>query len=242
MGIGSRSVSVALTLLGAVLPIAGAARARGDDDPPRSRPAASAAIADDRVPTGPALADARAEYRRRHGRTTTRVPTSAAAVAAAESLLDEAVGEPSATVRWVLYEEARKLGVAAGSATIVGRSVRLASAEFDFDELSLELRALREIPLRALPAGRLAELARAAEAVATRAESDGRDRVALDALALAVRAWQAAGDGVTARIAAERHDRKVAQGAGRAPGRSRLDADGRTPFRGGAAGEEKGGR
>lgn len=170
------------------------------------------------------------------------MPTAAATEVAAERLLDEAVGEPSPAVRWVLFDEARKLGVAAGSATIVGRAVRLASAEFDFDELVLELRSLREIPLRPLPAGRRGELARAAEAIATRAESDGRDRVALEALALAVRAWEAAGDGAAARMAAERHDRKVAQADGLRSSRSRASAEdeGRKPFRGSGGGGKRG--
>ncbi len=237
------AVGLLLTLLWVWSPPIGVdSRARGDD--PRAtepRPGASLVRPDGRIPTGAALADARAEFRRRHGRTTTRVQTATAAVAGAESLLDEAIGEPSATVRWVLFDEARKLGVAAGNAGIVGRAIRLASAEFDFDELALELGSLREIPLRALPPARAAELARAAEAVATRAESDGRDRMVLDSLALAVRAWQAAGDGVTARLAAERHDRKVAQVGDRSPPRPGGGPGGgaRTPFRG-DGGEKRG--
>lgn len=212
--------------------------ARGDDRPPGTeRPGAAEAAEDDRVPSGSPLADARAEFRRRHGRVTTRVPTAFAAVAAAESLLQETAGEPEPAMRWVLLDEARKLGVAAGNAAIVGRAIRLASAEFDFDELLLEIRSLREIPLRALPRDRAAELAAAAEALATRAESDGRDRLAIDALALAVRGWQAAGDDATARLAAARHDRKVAPVNDQLRAAKRPGHEGdAAPFRGGRKG------
>jgi len=204
----------------------------------RASRAAAAPPADGRIPSGVTLAEARAEFRRRHGRSPARATTSGGAIRDAEELLTEAVAEPSAAVRWVLLDEARKLGVAAGSAGIVGRAIRLASAEFEFDELGNEYLSLREIPLRALSPPRAKELAQAAEALATRSESDGRERLSLDSLALAVRAWQAAGIESQARGAAERHDRKVAAARERDPA-GRGDVRTPLPFRGGSRDPER---
>jgi hypothetical protein len=109
-------------------------------------------------------------------------------------------------VKWVIIEEARELAISAGSPRVVGQSVRVATAEFDFDALSVEYRALAEIPLRALDPGRASELATAAGAVATRAEVDRRFDVAVSAQGLAIRAWQRAGDIQAARLASQRRD------------------------------------
>jgi hypothetical protein len=141
------------------------------------------------VPSQRSLVDARSTFRKRYGDPTSRVRTSTAALMLAEALLKEAAGENHAAVKWV-----------------IGQSVRVATAEFDFDALSVEYRALAEIPLRALDPGRASELATAAGAVATRAEVDRRFDVAVSAQGLAIRAWQRAGDIQAARLASQRRD------------------------------------
>ena len=163
------------------------------------------------VPSGSALSAARARFRRRYGSMATAARSRATAIRSAEALLGDAAGEPSAASRWVMLDEARKLAVAAGDADAVSRAVRVAAADFGIDGLRLEYRSLREIPLRALGPGDAGELARQAEALATSAETDGRTTAALDALALAMRAWQAAGLPDQARAAAVRHDAILAK-------------------------------
>lgn len=158
------------------------------------------------VPSQRSLVDARSTFRKRYGDPTSRVRTSTAALMLAEALLKEAAGENDAAVKWVIIEEARELAISAGSPRVVGQSVRVATAEFDFDALSVEYRALAEIPLRALDPGRASELATAAGAVATRAEVDRRFDVAVSAQGLAIRAWQRAGDIQAARLASQRRD------------------------------------
>lgn len=216
---------------------------QGSDRPPftvRDRPGARS-LGDrttlDDSPSAATLAKARAEYRRRHGGSREGVGTSAAAQRKAEDLMNEAAAERSPAMRWVLLDEARKMGIASGSAFLVDRAVRLLGSEFDVDELDLEYRSLREIPIRALRGERIADLARSAEKLATGAEADGRTGLAIDSLALAVRAWQALGAGRAARSAAERHDHLVAKArddakasrANRAgPGRSPNDPERRS--------------
>ena len=115
-------------------------------------------------------------------------------------------------MKWLILDEARRLGVAAGSAVAVTRAIRLASSEFDFDAVALEYRSLLDIPLQALDPARARDLARAAEGVATLAETDLRPDLAVLAQALAVRAWQRTGDETAALRAAERHDALGAEG------------------------------
>jgi hypothetical protein len=73
----------------------------------------------------------------------------------------------------------------------------------------MELRCLKQIPLRGLDAPRAASLASAAEDIATRAEADRRMDKAVSATLLAYRAWQRAGNKEAARQAAVRHDALV---------------------------------
>lgn len=166
------------------------------------------------VPSGAALSRARARFRRRYGGMAAAARSRTGAIRSAEALLGDAAAESSAALRWVLLEEARRLAVAAGDADAVSRAVRVAAADFGIDGLRLEYRSLREIPLRALRPDDAAELARRAESLATSAETDGRPTVALDALALATRAWQSAGRTDEARAAAVRHDAILARARG----------------------------
>lgn len=146
--------------------------------------------------------------------------------------MNEAAAERSQALRWVLLDEARKTGIASGNAVVVTRAVRLLSAEFAVDGAGLEYRSLREIPLQALRGQRATEVARAAETLAARADLDGRSGLAIDAQALAVRAWQAAGADSAARAAAERHDRLLAEAReGAAASRERDDTGRRPPDR-----------
>jgi len=156
------------------------------------------------VPSQRALVDARSEFRQRYGNPAARVRTSSATLLLAEALMAEAAGESDLAVKWVILEEARKLAISAGSPLVVGRSVRVASAEFDFDALAVEYRSLLEIPLRAIDPGRAADLANAAAGVATRAEVDQRYDVAILAQGLTIRAWQRAGNIHAARAASLR--------------------------------------
>ena len=150
------------------------------------------------VPSQRALVDARSEFRQRYGNPAARVRTSSATLLLAEALMAEAAGESDLAVKWVILEEARKLAISAGSPLVVGRSVRVASAEFDFDALAVEYRSLLEIPLRAIDPGRAADLANAAAGVATRYD------VAILAQGLTIRAWQRAGNIHAARAASLR--------------------------------------
>ena len=159
------------------------------------------------VPSQRALVDARATFRQRYGDPTSRARTSSAALLLAEALIKEAGGESDTAVKWVILEEARELAISAGSPAVISRTVRAASAEFDFDALTVEYRALLEIPLRALDRGRASDLATAATTVATQAETERRFDIAVLAQGLAIRAWQRAGDLQSARSATERLDR-----------------------------------
>lgn len=158
------------------------------------------------VPSQRTLVDARATFRRRYGNPAARARTATATLLVAEALIAEASTEADAAVKWVIFDEARKLAISAGSPLIIGRAVRLASSEFEFDALNVEYRSLLEIPLRALDPGRASELADAATAVATRAELDRRFDLAMLAQGLAIRAWQRADNIHAARAATRRLD------------------------------------
>jgi len=157
-------------------------------------------------PSSRDLAAARTEMQRRYREVLSHTGTAAGARLAAETLLNESFEEPNRPLKWLMLEEARRLGEAAGQATIVSRSISLAAATWDFDAIQVELRCLKQIPLRGLDPQRAAGLASAADAVATRAEADGRTHEAVAATLLAYRAWQRAGNMVAAQQAAARHD------------------------------------
>jgi hypothetical protein len=156
------------------------------------------------VPSQRVLVDARATFRQHYGNPTARARTSTATLLVAEALLAEATNESDPAVKWVILDEARKLAISAGSPQIIGRAVRIASSEFDFDAINVEYRSLLEIPLRALDPGRASELAEAAEGIATRAEIDRSFDQAILAQGLSIRAWQRAGNIDGARTATKR--------------------------------------
>lgn len=160
----------------------------------------------DKPPSSRNLIESRAELRRRFREPLSHADTAAGARLAAETLLTAAITEDDLSLKWVMLDEARRLGEAAGQAGIVSRAISLASGVFEFDAIDLELRCLKQIPLRGLDARRAASLASAAEDIATRAEADQRLDKAADASLLAYRAWQRAGNKAAARQAATRHD------------------------------------
>ncbi|MFM7289857.1 MAG: hypothetical protein ACKO6B_01330, partial [Planctomycetia bacterium] len=80
------------------------------------------------------------------------------------------------------------------------------SAVYEFDAIDLELRSLKQIPLRGIDARRASGVASAADSIATRAEADRRPDKAAAAAALASRAWQRAGNKAAAAQSAARHD------------------------------------
>lgn len=183
--------------------------ARADDTAARPRPAMgqlAPAARSDAPPSSRDLVDARADMQRRFRSLLAHAGTAAAARAAAETLLQEAIDEPDRNLKWLMLEESRRLGESAGQALIVSRAIGLAAASYDFDAIDKELRCLQQMPLRGLDAQRAAALATAAGAIATRAEADGRTDKAVAATLLAYRAWQRAGDHEAARRAATRHD------------------------------------
>lgn len=201
----------------ALLAIAAAAESPAQEPPPAasSRPVMTSlppAELARQPPTQRALVDARAEIKRRYRELLFRSRTSAGAERAADAFLDAAASEPDRAVKWVLFEEARRLGAASGNAAVIDRSVTLASATYDFDALDLEFRSLEEIPLRALSPQRAMKLAEVAEGLATRAESDRRFDLALEAQDLAIKAWQRAGAIEACRRAMVRHGEIVAAG------------------------------
>jgi hypothetical protein len=142
----------------------------------------------------------------------TLLPLAAGAERAADAFLEAAASEPDRALKWLLFAEARRLGAASGNAAVIDRSVSLASATYDFDALDLEFRSLEEIPLRALSPQRAMKLAEVAEGLATRAESDRRFDLALEAQDLAIKAWQRAGAIEACRRAMVRHAEIVEAG------------------------------
>ena len=149
------------------------------------------------------LVDARAVLKARFREPLSHTETATGARIAAATLLAASVEEPDWTLKWLMLDEARRLGSAAGYADTVTRAITLSSALYDFDELDLEMRSLAEIPLRALDPGRATRLAEAAEKLATRADTDGRRELADAARLLAVKAWQRSGNTAAARRVAE---------------------------------------
>lgn len=160
-------------------------------------------------PASTDLVRARSELHRRFHEPLSHADTAAGARVAAENLLTSASTEDDRAIKWLMLEEARRLGEASGQATLVSRAIMLASTQFDIDAIDLELRCLKQIPLRGLDTRRAASLATAAEDVATRAEADQRVDKAVAATLLAYRAWQRAGNKEAARLAAARHDALV---------------------------------
>ena len=163
----------------------------------------------DKPPSSRDLAFDRAELQRRFRETLSHANTSAGARLAAETLLTAAVMENDRSLKWLMLDEARRLGESAGQASIVNRAITMAAAFYDFDAIEMELRCLKQIPLRGLDAQRASSLASAAENIATRAEADQRLDKAVSATLLAYRAWQRAGNKQAAHQAAMRHDALV---------------------------------
>lgn len=166
----------------------------------------------DGVPSSRDLIAGRTELRRRFREPLSHTSTAAGASLAAETLLTAATTERDRSLKWVMLEQARRLGEAAGQAGIVSRAVAQASAVYDFDAVDMELRCLKQIPLRGLDAQRAAGLASAAEDIASRATAARRADRAASATLLAYRAWQRAGNTEAARRAAARHDAILEQG------------------------------
>lgn len=157
-------------------------------------------------PSSRDLVRARSELQRRFREPLSHADTAAGARLAAETLLTAATTESDRALKWLMLDEAKRLGEAAGQAGLVHRAITLASAAYDVDAIDAELRCLKQIPLRGLDAQRAATLASAAENIAIRAEADQRLDKAVSATLLAYRAWQRAGNKEAARLAAARHD------------------------------------
>lgn len=162
-------------------------------------------------PSNRDLVDARATLKSRFREVLSHTETAAGAMATAETFLDAALTESDGPLRWLLLDEARRLGAAAGNAQTIQRAVAMQAATFDFDEIEAELESLGRVPLRALDPQRATQMAIAAEALAARAAADGRKADAADAQTLAVRSWQRAGNLDAARVAARKHDAIVGE-------------------------------
>ncbi|MBM4021549.1 MAG: hypothetical protein FJ284_04765 [Planctomycetes bacterium] len=187
---------------------AAAAAGEPELEPAASRPVMTerpSGAARERPPSQRELVDARVELQRRFREPLFRADTASGAERAAESLLEAAGVEPDRSLKWLLYAEARRLGVVSGNADVIHRAVTLASATYEFDALDDEVRDLAGIPLRGVSPRRAVGLAEAAEGVAGRAEVDGRFELALRAQDLAIKAWQRAGAIEACRRAMVRH-------------------------------------
>lgn len=205
----SVSLRLAVILAGSIVGEAARAEDAASEDAALQRPVMRqlpAAAARETPPSARQLVDARAEFRRRFREPLSHTETAAGATHAAELMIESAVAEEDRGLKWVCLEEARRLGVQAGSAPLITRATLLASAVYEFDAIDTELNALLEIPLRGLSPPRAAAVAEAAEQLATRAETDGRRDIAIDAQRLAVRGWQRAGNTAAAVRASLRHD------------------------------------
>ncbi len=163
----------------------------------------------DKPPSSRDLALSRAEMQRRFRESFSHANTAAGARLAAETLLTAAITENDRSLKWMMLDEARRLGEASGQASLVNRAITMAAAAYDVDAIDMELRCLKQIPLRGLDAQRASSLASAAENIATRAEADQRLDKAASATLLAYRAWQRAGNKEAAHRAAVRHDALV---------------------------------
>ena len=162
----------------------------------------------DKPPSSRDLALSRAEMQRRFRESLSHANTAAGARLATETLLTAAITENDRSLKWMMLDEARRLGEASGQASLVNRAITMAAA-YDVDAIDMELRCLKQIPLRGLDAQRASSLASAAENIATRAEADQRLDKAVSATLLAYRAWQRAGNKEAAHRAAVRHDALV---------------------------------
>lgn len=210
-----RPTLLALSWIAISLPAAGGDP--GLESGPPGRPVMTLQASGDRKPpSSRALVDARAELQRRYRESLFRADTAAGAERAAELFLEAGAAESDRALKWLLLDEARRLGTASGNAAAIHRAVALASATYDFDELDVEYRALAEIPLRGLSPERAAGVAEAAESVAGRAEIDGRFDLALASQDLAIRGWQRCGAIEACRRAMARHAEIAAEAQGRA--------------------------
>lgn len=162
-------------------------------------------------PSNRDLVDARATLKARFREPLSHTETAAGALSAADTFLQAAIIETDSPLRWLLLDEARRLGAAAGDAEMIKRAVAMQSATFDFDEIASELESLGQVPLRALDPQRARQMAIVAETLAARAAADDRRAEAADAQMLAVRSWQRAGDLNAARTAAAKHDALISE-------------------------------
>lgn len=190
----------AASILVVLVPLAAAA-ADVADAPPRPVMHQLPPTAATRLPSQRDLVRARVELKRRFRGPLSHTETATGASTAAAVLIDAAGSEDDRALKWLLLLEARRLASAAGNAATVARAVVLASAAYEFDAVAEEYRALAEIPLRGIDEPRAGGLAEVAERLSLRAEAEGRTDMAADAQSLAVRAWQRAGDLVSARRA-----------------------------------------
>ena len=150
-------------------------------------------------PSDRELVDARKELKARFRGALAKSDSASGAMLACDLLYSSAINEPDAALKWLMLDESRRFAVNTGRAECVTRAITLASAGYDFDALDRELTSLGEIPLRALAGQKAMQLATAAEKLATRAETDGRDETAQSAWLLAFRAWQRCGNVDAAR-------------------------------------------
>ena len=88
-----------------------------------------------RPPSSRDVINGRVELRRRFREELSHADTGAGATLAAEALLTAAVEETEHSLKWVMLEEARRLGEAAGQAAIVSRAIRVPP---DIDREGLE--------------------------------------------------------------------------------------------------------
>lgn len=186
-----------LSLLVALVPLMAAAAEPASRPLMHQLPPAAAG----RPPSQRDLVAARTELKRRFREPLAHTETATGASTAAAVLIDAAGREDDRALKWLLLLEARRLATAAGNAAAVARAIVIASATYEFDAVAEEYRALAEIPLRGIDGPRAGGLAQVAEQLSLRAEAEGRDELAADAQALAVRAWQRAGDLPAARRA-----------------------------------------
>lgn len=188
-------------------PAADAVTADADAEPVARRPSMrqlGPGAGGSRPPSRREAADGRTVVRRRFHEEYSHTETSLGARLAAETLLAAAATEEDRTLRWVLLDEARRLGESSGQAGIISRAYATAAGFYAFDDVAAELRSLEQIPVRVLDGGRAAALAKAAEQLARRAADDNRMPQAIAAESIAVRAWQRAGNTAAAREAAAR--------------------------------------
>jgi hypothetical protein len=210
-------------LLFALVPLVAAADSA--EPPPRLVMHQLPPAAAGRPPSQRDLVEARVELKRRFREPLAHAATASGATAAAAVLIDAAGRESDRALKWLLLLEARRLATASGNAAGVARSVVLASAAYDFDAVAEEYRALAEIPLRGIDGSRARSLAEVAEKLSLRAEADGRNDMAADAQALAIRAWQRAGDAAAAKRADARLTALEPAKPATASGRSARDSD-----------------